>query len=59
MELAEHMDDEQWPREEAIRNKGRSPTRWTDILKCEDKNWIQIAQDRTRWNNLEETFIQQ
>lgn len=61
------MTDNRWtkrllewrPRIEAKRSRGRPPTRWTDDLKRVTGNWMQTAQDRFRWNNLREAFVQQ
>lgn len=62
------MSDDRWtkkilewrPRdEEAHRNRGRPPTRWTDDLKRISSNWIQDAQDRTKWFRLREAYVQQ
>ena len=37
------------PREQALRNRGRLPTRWIDDVKRISTNWIQAAQDRKKW----------
>lgn len=47
------------PRQEAYRNRGRPPTRWTDDLKRCQGNWMQAAQDRSTWKRLREAYIQQ
>jgi len=36
------------PRHEALRTRGRPPTRWTDDLRRVESNWLSAAEDRTR-----------
>lgn len=47
------------PRQEAYRNRGRPPTRWSDDIKRIQHNWMQSAQDRKQWNDLREAYVQQ
>jgi len=47
------------PRQDALRNRGRPPTRWSDDLKRFRGNWIQVAQDREEWKDLREAYVQQ
>lgn len=47
------------PRFEAFRSRGRPPSRWSDDIKRLAGNWTQVAQDRKRWQNLREAFVQQ
>lgn len=61
------MTDNRWtkritewrPREDALRSRGRPPTRWSDDLKRIRTNWIQAAQDRDLWRKLREAYVQQ
>lgn len=61
------MTNERWtkkimewrPRQDAFRNRGRPPTRWTDDIKRVAPNWIQDAQDRNKWRSLTEAYVQQ
>ncbi|CAH2234106.1 jg1185 [Pararge aegeria aegeria] len=55
-----------WPRPTARsritgkRYRGRPCTRWDDdIKKIAGPQWIQIAQDRERWQVLEEAFTEE
>ena len=41
------------------RKRGRPKMRWSDELEAVAKNWSETAQDRDRWNKLEEAFTQQ
>jgi hypothetical protein len=42
------------------RKRGRPRTRWTDeIAKVAGKEWMKKAQDRDKWRNLGEAFVQQ
>lgn len=47
------------PRQDAFRNRGRPPTRWTDDLKRIHQNWMQAAQDRDLWREIREAYVQQ
>ena len=47
------------PRHEAYRSRGRPPSRWTDDIKRVAGNWIQVAQNRRKWLELREAFVQQ
>ena len=47
------------PRQEAYRSRGRPPTRWSDDIKRIQTNWINTAQDRSRWKTLREAYVQQ
>ena len=61
------MSHEKWtkriiewrPREQAFRNRGRPPTRWTDDVRRISTNWIHAAQDRKDWGLLREAYVQQ
>lgn len=39
-------------RHETYRNRGRTPTRWTD-------NWIMETQSRSKWKRLRKAYFQQ
>ena len=41
------------------RSKGRPPTRWMDDLRRFGVIWIQRAQDRKEWAEMEEAYVQQ
>lgn len=47
------------PRQEAYRNRGRPPTRWTDDIRRVESNWMQAAQNRDTWQLLREAYVQQ
>lgn len=61
------MPNEKWtkrimewrPRDQALRSRGRPPTRWTDDIKRISTNWIHAAQDRNEWRLLREAYVQQ
>ena len=41
------------PREQALRNRGRPPTRWTNDVKRISTNWIQAAQNQKKMGIIE------
>lgn len=47
------------PRQDAYRNRGRPPTRWSDDIRRIHTNWIQEAQNRKTWKQTRETYILQ
>lgn len=47
------------PRQDAYRNRGRPPTRWSDDIKRVHTNWIQEAQNRRMWKQSREAYVQQ
>lgn len=50
----------QWKPWESRRSRGRPQTRWReDIQRHAGKNWIQTAQERTTWKQLEEAYVQE
>lgn len=61
------MTDNRWtkkiaewrPRQDAYRNRGRPPTRWSDDIRRTAGNWILAAQERGKWKHLREAFVQQ
>ena len=61
------MTDNRWtrrilewrPRQDAFRNRGRPPTRWSDDIKRVSNNWMQEAQSRVKWKQQREAYVQQ
>lgn len=49
----------EWRPREDKRSRGRPPTRWSDDVRRIAGNWINKAQDRKKWKNLEEAYILQ
>lgn len=47
------------PRQDAFRNRGRPPTRWSDDIKRIHTNWIQEAQNRNVWRQTREAYVLQ
>lgn len=61
------VSDDRWtrkitewrPRDNALRSRGRPPTRWSDDLKRIHTNWMNAARDRNKWKSLREAYVQQ
>ena len=49
----------EWKPRNTTRNRGRPPTRWTDDIKRCAGNWLSVAQDRRRWREIGEAYVQQ
>lgn len=41
------------------KKRERSPTRWASDEKCIVGNWVTLAEDRIKWMELEQAYVQQ
>jgi len=50
-----------WTPLEGKRNRGRQKTRWRDDIEktTGTANWYQMAQDRAKWRNMREAYLQE